>query len=145
MAIVICDDVVGLILLPHYAATIGLDSVDEGGARWQALEQEERDAFEETTDSRRVRIGLRDDNLWVGHGGSGGEVEKRGCDEIAVETRRVEHARSQSAPRAGQFDFRYLQYFIKIVLDSDWLPFHFYEAEVSYIASLKYPLASGKP
>ena len=145
MAIVICDDVVGLILLPHYAATIGLDSVDEGGARWQALEQEERDAFEETTDSRRVRIGLRDDNLWVGHGGSGGEVESEVAMRLRWKETRRAHARSQSTTRAGRFDGRYLQYLIKIVLDSDWLPFHFYEAEVSYIASLKYPLASGKP
>jgi hypothetical protein len=73
---VICDDVVGLILLPQYAATICLDPVNEGGSRWQALEEEERNALEEATDGRRVGIGLRDDNLGMGHGGSGGEVKK---------------------------------------------------------------------
>jgi hypothetical protein len=32
VSVVVCDDVVGLIFLPYYAAAIGLDSVDEEGA-----------------------------------------------------------------------------------------------------------------
>jgi hypothetical protein len=67
---------VGLILLSHYAPAVGLDALNEGVSRWQPLEEEERDALEEAADSRRVGIGLRDDDLWVGHGGSGGEVKK---------------------------------------------------------------------
>ena len=49
-AVVVCDDVVGLVFLSDDAAAIGLDAVDEVGALGQALEEEEGEACEEVAD-----------------------------------------------------------------------------------------------